>query len=236
MRKELRSARGATAVILAVPVSEHTDRTRKRCRWALPSWTGGTGVRRRGRRWRLGRLHAGRAARRGRHVPGAPPGGRAGRLDAGDPRRHLPRSLRAGPPGQLGASGRAADRKRRERPPWPRPRRIGSGQRRGLDARDLRGRLGAAGLDLGRHAGALRPVRGGRRSRRSARATAPTAPCRSPGPPAPLCHPAAERFLAAASTCGFPAEPDKNADGRPARGWCRATPSTAYGSTRRWPT
>jgi choline dehydrogenase-like flavoprotein len=37
-------------------------------------------------------------------------------------------------------------------------------------------------------------------------------------PAGALCHPATERFLAAAATCGFPAEPDKNAGGAPGAG------------------
>ena len=100
-----------------------------------------------------------------------------------------------GPPRQLGASGRAAHRQRRARPARPGPRRIGSGQRRGLDARHPRRRLGPAGLDLGRTC--WRATSGPRPTPTSATvpATARTVRCRSPGPPARCCHPTAERFL-----------------------------------------
>jgi choline dehydrogenase-like flavoprotein len=55
-------------------------------------------------------------------------------------------------------------------------------------------------------------------------------------PAGALCHPAAERFLTSASTCGFPAEPDKNADGPPGAGLVpgnavdgvRVNPAMAY--------
>ena len=51
-----------------------------------------------------------------------------------------------------------------------------------------------------------------------------------------LRHPAADRFLTAATTCGFPVEPDKNGDGRPGAGpvpgnavdGVRIDPATAY--------
>lgn len=55
-------------------------------------------------------------------------------------------------------------------------------------------------------------------------------------PAGALCHPATGRFLAAASTCGFPAEPDKNACGPPGAGLVpgnavdgvRVNPAMAY--------
>ena len=115
-----------------------------------------------------------------------------------------------------GPSGRAPHRKRRRDSPWPRARRIGRGQRRGLDAGDPRRRLGPARLDLGGDARALRPVGVGRRlgeSRARRRRSGPGRSARGA-----LRHPAADRFLEAAATCGFPAEADKNAGGAPERG------------------
>ncbi len=55
-------------------------------------------------------------------------------------------------------------------------------------------------------------------------------------PAGALCHPATERFLTAASTCGFPAEPDKNAGCPPGAGLVpgnavdgvRVNPAMAY--------
>ena len=55
-------------------------------------------------------------------------------------------------------------------------------------------------------------------------------------PAGDLLHPSAERFLAAAATCGFPAEPDKNAGGPPGAGLVpgnavdgvRVNPALAY--------
>ena len=55
-------------------------------------------------------------------------------------------------------------------------------------------------------------------------------------PSGALLHPSAERFLAAAETLGFPAEPDKNAGGPPGAGRCRATAATACASTPPAPT
>jgi choline dehydrogenase-like flavoprotein len=55
-------------------------------------------------------------------------------------------------------------------------------------------------------------------------------------PSGPLRHPSADRFLAAAATCGFPPEPDKNGGGRPGAGLVpgnavdgvRVNPAMAY--------
>src|SRR6185295_1479877 len=55
-------------------------------------------------------------------------------------------------------------------------------------------------------------------------------------PAGALCHPATGRFLASAATCGFPAEPDKNAGGPPGAGLVpgnavdgvRVNPALAY--------
>ena len=182
--------------------------------------------------------------RPGARWPGGSPRGPRGRvllLEAGQPARCRSwrdvASLAAtapGPPAQLGASGRAAPRHARRGPARAGARRVGRDQRRGLDARHPRRRRGLGPARLA-YADAARTAYADRRTR-DRRSHAADGPVPVLVPPGRCCTRAAERFLAAAETWASRPSRTRTRAARPARGWCRATPSTACGSTRPAPT
>ena len=219
MRKELRSARGATAVILAVPVGEHTDRTLRKVsvgaaildRWDRSTTSWSSVAARPAARWPGGSPRPARAG-----CSSWRPGRSAGcRRSSTSPRS--PPACRATRP-----TGRTRSSCAPEAPPTiPRGRVLGgSGAVNGavwMRATPADG-WGLPGWTWADMLAALRPVRGGRRSRRPARPRR-----RRPRAGRPPCRRAAATPPPSGSSppprpAGFPAEPDKNAGGAPGRG------------------